>query len=214
MDNSELKERIVKGAEELFMKYGIRSVSMDDISHRLSISKKTIYQYFKDKDEVVCSVTQSHLNHEKEEYEQIFNKSENVVEELVNISLCLRKNVSNLNPSVLFDLKKYHNDGWKAWIEFKNQFIRNSVIRNVIQGIEEGYFRPDINPDIISTVRLEHVQMAFDEQIFPKDKHSLTEVHTQLFDLFVYGLLTDKGRQSFEQYKKKLLQEENKVFQA
>ena len=212
MENTDIKERITKGAEELFMKYGIRSVSMDDISHRLSISKKTIYQYFKDKDDVVNVVTKLHLEQEGMEMEQIFNQSKNVVEELMNISICLRKNVSNMNPSLLLDLRKYHLNGWNRWLDFKNNYIRKAVIRNIKNGVKEGYFRPEINEEIVATVRLEHVQMGFDEQIFPKEKFTLAEVHAQLFDLFTYGLLTEKGRKVFEQYKKKF-EIENKVVQ-
>ncbi|NJN41123.1 MAG: TetR/AcrR family transcriptional regulator [Flammeovirgaceae bacterium] len=212
MENIDLKERITKGAEELFMKYGIRSVSMDDISHRLSVSKKTIYQYFRDKDEVVSVVTRLHLEQEEAEMEQIFTSSRNVIEELVNISICLRKNVSQINPSLLLDLRKYHPDGWSRWVDFKNNYIRKAVIRNVENGIKEGYFRPELNVEIVATIRLEHVQMGFDDQLFPKERFTLAEVHTQLFDLFAYGLLTEKGRNAFEQYKKKL-EKENKVNQ-
>ncbi len=71
MDERESKEKLIRGAEELFMKYGLRSVSMDDIARHLGISKKTIYQHFADKDEVVATVAQSHMRRQQQQFEDI-----------------------------------------------------------------------------------------------------------------------------------------------
>jgi TetR/AcrR family transcriptional regulator, cholesterol catabolism regulator len=201
MEEINTKDKILKGAEELFMKYGVRSISMDDIARHLSVSKKTLYQHFADKEDIVTMVCQSHLERSTQEFEAITKSSQNAIEELANISVLLKKNMQNINPSLLFDLQKYHPKAWSVWLNHKNKFIRESIVRNLKQGKEEGYFRPEMNPEVIAAVRLELVQMAFNDEIFPRDKFSLPEVQLQIFDHFVYGLVTDKGKKLYQKYK-------------
>ena len=69
MEDYEVKDKILAGSEALFMKYGIRSVSMDDIARHLAVSKKTLYQHFADKDELVTVMSQEHMKREIIEYE-------------------------------------------------------------------------------------------------------------------------------------------------
>lgn len=204
MEEKATKERILRGAQELFMKYGVRSVSMDDIARHLSVSKKTLYQYFADKDEIVTRVAEFHLRHEQAKYESLRSEAENAIDELVRISTCIKRDLQKMNPSLLFDLQKYHPKAWTEWLRHKQEYMGQSIIRNLKQGVTEGFFRAEINTDILAAARLELIQISFDEQVFPSDKYSLTEVNTQLFEHFVYGLLTEKGRKVYEKYKQQL----------
>ncbi len=196
----QVKEDILINSHSLFCRYGIRSVSMDDIARELSISKKTIYQYFKDKDELVNNVTQYHLEFEKDEFNQIAKSAIDPIDELTKISVCLRQNLKDLNPSLVFDLKKYHRKAWENWISFKTVFVRNNIARNLKQGIEEGYYRSEIDVNTLAIYRMEQVQLPFDESIYPREKFSLSEVQLNLFDHFVHGLLTEKGRKLYKEY--------------
>ncbi|HYG02201.1 MAG TPA: TetR/AcrR family transcriptional regulator [Chryseosolibacter sp.] len=204
MTENDIKEKILKGAEELFMKYGVRSISMDDIARHLAVSKKTLYQHFADREDIVTLTCQSHLEKSIVEFTAIKKHAKNAIEELASISGCLKKNFEGMNPSLLFDLEKYHPKAWATWLNHKNKFIRESVVSNLKQGITEGYFRPEINPDVIGTMRLELMQLAFDESVFPKEKFRLADVQLALFDHFVYGLVTEKGRKLYQKYKDKL----------
>jgi len=201
MEELDVKTKILKGAEELFMRYGVRSITMDEIARHLGISKKTLYQYFLDKDDIVASTTHNHLVREKKQFDQIAEESSNAVEELVKLSYCLRENLKGMNPSLLFDLQKYHQKAWSIWIEFKNKFIRESVVRNLNKGIEQGLIRPEINPEILAVVRIETVQMGFDDQLFPRDKFNLLEVQMHILEHFIHGLLSDKGKKLYLKYK-------------
>ncbi len=203
MEEIDNKERILRGAEEIFMRYGVRSVSMDDIARHLSISKKTIYQYFADKDEVVTLVAIAHLSHEEKEFEEVFTKSKNSIDEMVGLSKCLRTNLTRINPSMLFDLQKYHPKAWASWLSFKNEFMRKSIKRSIARGIDEGNFRPEIDPEILATSRLEQVEMGFRDDLFPRDKFDFMEVQIQLLEVFIYGLLTEKGRKLYQKHKVK-----------
>jgi len=201
----EVREKILKGAEALFMKYGVRSISMDDIARHLSVSKKTLYQYFADKEDIVTMTCKAHMERSHCDYEALHQRSKNAVEELVNLSVLLRQDLEELNPSLLFDLQKYHPKAWKVWLDYKNKFIRDSVVRNLEQGIEEGYYRADIKTEILAVMRLQLMEMGFDDQVFPRDRYKLSEVQMELFDHFAHGLLTEKGRKLYAKLKEKIL---------
>lgn len=201
MEEFNIKEKIQKGAEELFMRYGVRSISMDDIARHLTVSKKTLYQHFVDKEDIVTATCKAHLDRNADEFQSIRKTSKNAIEELVQLSVCLKRNMQDMNPSLLFDLQKYHPKAWRVWLNHKNKFIRETVVRNLKQGMEEGYFRQEIDAEVIASVRLEMVQLGFNEEIFPRERFKLPDVQMQIFDHFVFGLLTEKGRKAYQKCK-------------
>lgn len=99
MEGSNTRDKILKGAEGLFTKYGVRSISMDDIARHLSVSKKTLYQHFTDKEDIVTLVFESVLSESRKEFEAIRQTAENAIDELAKLSVCLKKSVDEINPS-------------------------------------------------------------------------------------------------------------------
>jgi AcrR family transcriptional regulator len=201
MEETNIKEKIIKGSEELFMKYGVRSISMDDIARHLSVSKKTLYQHFTDKEEIVTLVSQTHLDRTTNQMNELREEAENAIDELAKISVCIKQNMEDMNPSLLFDLQKYHPRAWGVWMEHKNNYIYQSVARNLRQGIEDGHFRAEIKTEIIAAMRLLMIEVVFDERVFPKDKFNFIDVQSEVFDHFVFGICTDKGRKLYQKYK-------------
>lgn len=206
MEEQDNKEKILRGAEDLFMKYGIRSISMDDIARHLGVSKKTLYQHFADKEELVIMVSKSYLDRSMKRYDDLQLTSTNSIEELARLSVCMKRDMEEINPGLLYDIQKFHPKAWNIWIEHKNRFIRNSVVRNLNQGIEDGYIRPEVNAEILAAVRIELVQWAFNPEIFPKEKFSVSEVQAQVFDHFVFGVVTEKGRKLYLKCKEQIQQ--------
>jgi len=196
----EIKDKIIAASSELFQRYGVRSVSMDDISHHLAISKKTIYQYFKDKDEIVTIAFKRHMDKEKAEYDEIHRLARDPIDEMNRVSSCMRKDFKNINPSLLFDIQKYHPKAWEIWLNFKNDHIYGTITDNLKSGIEMGVFRKDIDVEILAKIRLETVQMAFDTRLFPPEKFELPEIQVQIFEHFIRGVLTAKGLELYEKY--------------
>src|SRR5260221_9490987 len=147
MEEQDIKEKILRGTEELFMKYGARSVSMDDIARHLSVSKKTLYQHFADKDELVTMVVQGHMENNKKIYERITEQSENSIDELHKIGVTLRRHFEEQNPSLLFDIQKFHPKAWTVWVDHKNNFIKGSIVRNIKQGIENVLIHREVNEE-------------------------------------------------------------------
>jgi AcrR family transcriptional regulator len=200
----DIKTKILKAAESLFMKYGVRSISMDDISRHLSVSKKTLYQHFADKEDIVYMTCQAHIESIASRFLEITRSSKNALDELTRFSRCMKQNTEDTNPSLLFDLQKYHPKAWSVWLNHKNKFIRDAMIRNLKQGIQEGYYRPELNVDIVAAMRLELVQLPFDENAFPPSRFKIAEVQMEIFDHFVHGIVTEKGRKLYQKYKESL----------
>ncbi len=197
---SESREEIVKTAEDLFLTYGVRSVTMDDISRKLAISKKTIYQHYKDKDEIVCRVTKRVLKREKEMISATKEQAHNAIHELVMISRYLKEHAQTINPSVLFDLQKYHREAWCIYLKFKEIVFLQAIRETLQRGIQEGYFRKDIDVEVLSILRIEEIQLTFDNQVFPRDQFDNREVQLQLFEHFIRGIVTPEGIALIHQY--------------
>lgn len=201
MSKDLIKENIISESIQLFMKYGLRSVTMDDIAKHLGISKKTIYQHFKDKEEIIIRTTETIFNAEVKMMEDIEKDSVNAVDHLYKQTLWLRNRIKNTSSTALYDMKKYYHNAWVKYKCFKHDVIYNSVMSNLKRGIEEGLFRKDINPEILALIRIGQIELSFDKTIFPDDKYTLVEIHEQLFEHFTHGILSEKGLELFKTYK-------------
>jgi AcrR family transcriptional regulator len=201
MEKDQIKERIISESIGLFMQFGMKSVTMDDIARHMGISKKTIYQNFKDKEEIVLSATERYLESELKVMESLKAVSENAVEHLYKITVCVRDRMKNTNNSVLYDLRKYYKAAWEKYTAYKNEVIFRHLLSTLQEGIEQGWFRSTINPEIMAYLRLGEIELSFNKEYFPDERFSLGEIHEQLFDHFTYGILSEKGLQQFETYK-------------
>lgn len=173
---------------------------MDDIAQELAISKKTIYQYFKDKDELVSTVARNHMEMERKEMESMHLKAQNTIEELVLISRCMRENHMRINPVVFWDLRKYYREAWEIYQGYKKGVFYQAIRGSLERGVSQGFFRSGIDIETLAAFRLEQIQMCFNTEVFPGEKFDRMEVQKQLFEHFIYGLLTEKGRKEFFEY--------------
>lgn len=196
------KEKIIVESIELFMNYGVRSVTMDDIAKHLGMSKKTIYQHFKDKEDIVIQATAMAFEEEERKFNEIEATAKNAVEQLYMLTVCLRDRIKlNTNSSILYDLKKYYPRAWEKYRKYKHDVIYDSVMRNLKLGMTEGLFRININPEVLAHLRIGEVELSFNKEFFPEEKFNLVEIHSQLFDHFTYGILSEEGIKLYETYK-------------
>jgi AcrR family transcriptional regulator len=199
----ETKERIIEQAKNLFLKLGIRSVSMDDICSHLAISKKTLYQHVADKDELVDMVLQGQISGMQAETMECCLQSENAIQEVIKTMEMLVKHFTSMNPVVLFDLQKFHLSAFNKFKDHKYQFTLEMISNNLKRGITEGLYRADINVDILSRFRLESLEIAFNVEVYPTNRYNLVEVSIAIIENFLYGVATEKGFALIEQYKNK-----------
>ena len=173
---------------------------MDDVAREASMSKKTLYQYFDNKDGLVLEVALNHFEKETKEFEDIFGQANDSIHEILLVSQCLRKHVFRMNPSLLYDMQKYHGRAWDEYLQFKHSTVRGHIERNIERGKSEGFFREEIDAKVLSILRVEGVQLVFNTKIFPRGEFDFATVQLQILDHFVHGLLTDKGRKKYEEY--------------
>ena len=196
----EIKERIIAKAREQFFRYGVKSITMDDIARELGISKKTIYQHFEDKDAIVHQLMMAEMANDKCEWDELDGSSNNVIEKIVKSMDIIRQAFAEINPSAFFDIKKYHPKTWQLFQDHKQNFVMESIRKELLQGIEEGFFRADIKVEILVRMRMEQIEMGFDPQIFPPNKFSLIEVELTMLDHYIRGILTPKGLEIYQEF--------------
>jgi AcrR family transcriptional regulator len=197
----EIKNRIVSGARELFFRYGVKSITMDEVAKNLGISKKTIYQFFEDKDELVYIVAKDHMAETEGVMKKITEIASDPIDEVLKISQHLRVIFQNINPSLLMEIQKHHAKAWKAFSDHKEKCIHSSLIQNLKSGIEKGLYRNEIDVEILSRLRLEEIQMSFNPLIFPTPKFNIQKVQLQFIEHFLYGICTLKGHKLINKYK-------------
>ncbi|MEO7212164.1 TetR/AcrR family transcriptional regulator [Mucilaginibacter sp.] len=195
------EERIIKGALDLFLQAGIKSVTMDDIARHLGMSKKTIYQYFGDKNELVVALVKSRLQEDEREMNAIMESSANVIEEMIKMMKCSEDILSRVNPIVFHDMQKYHPEAWQEFQRFKAEVIISKLEELLLKGISQGFIRDDIDVKILATMRVNQVEMGFNTQIFPIANFNSWKVQVQLLEHFNYGICTIKGHELLDNYK-------------
>jgi TetR/AcrR family transcriptional regulator, cholesterol catabolism regulator len=205
----EAKERIQIKAEELFMQFGIRSVSMDDIANNLGMSKKTLYQYYADKDELVDAVVDGHINLIQSDCVGCRQDAENAVHEIFITIERIMEEFNNMNPMVLFDLEKFHFNSFRRFKDHKDKFMAQFVRNNIEWGIKDELYRHDINVDVLSKFRIESMMIPFNVAVFPPGKYKLAALSEEIVLHFVYGLATIKGHKLIQKYNQQRLKNLN-----
>jgi TetR/AcrR family transcriptional regulator, cholesterol catabolism regulator len=195
----EIKQRILQKATELFFKWGVRSVTMDDIAQALGISKKTIYQHFSDKDEIVYQVMVQQVQEDKCEMESLDQCS--LIEKAKKFVEMIQIQLTGVNPSLFNDIRKYHPRAWQVFETHRNQFLLDSVRKDLVQGIEEGVFRSDIQVEVLARLRMMEIDMGFDTTIFPPEQFNIIDTQLAFFDHFMRGIFTEKGIKYYNQMK-------------
>jgi AcrR family transcriptional regulator len=198
------KQRIIAGAEELFFRAGIRSVTMDDIARHFGMSKKTLYQFFKDKNDLVNTLVKEKISEDCDHMCDIGTGAENAFEALVKMLNYHEEFFGKINPIVIHDLKKYHPEAWNELQSFKSEVVSKAMEDILQRGIEEGDIRPDVDPLIMARLRIYQVELGFDQRIYPLSSFNTWKVQLQLLEHFIYGVASDKGRQTLERYRNQI----------
>ena len=186
-------EDLIENTTMVFMRYGIKSVTMDDIARELKISKKTLYQHVTDKSDLVVKIMEAQCVAEKEVIAKAVPSAENAIDELMIISEMLAKKLQKMNPSIHYDLEKYYPDAWKVFIDHKEGFVLECVKSNLERGVGEGIYRDNLNPEIISNLYIQKIDCIFDPAIFPVGKFTFYQVYLELMRYHILGVANKRG---------------------
>ena len=197
----ETKDRILHAAVTLFTRNGIKSVSMDDIASELGISKKTLYKWFDNKDELVSAVISNHLNRVQGECEGISGHALNAVDEMVQIMDWAKRQFSNTNPNTIHDLRKYYPGAWNLFHGHKNKYILAQIQANLRRGVAEGLYRADLDVEVLSRLRLAQIDILFDYEVFPTTQFDQPRVQIACNEHFLLGMVTLKGHKLVNEYR-------------
>jgi AcrR family transcriptional regulator len=197
----ELRERILTEADDLFCKFGVKRITMDDVAKQLGMSKKTIYQHFKDKNELVYVLIQNMLEAQMKVMDEQAVSAENAVQEVFLVVTHLQDMLSKMNPMIFYDLQKYHPEVWTLFKNFRYSYMKDCLLKNLKWGVEEGLFRDNLNFEIMATMRIEQCDMVFNQIVFPPGKYMISEVMIEITEHYLYGLCTLKGHKLINKYK-------------
>jgi len=190
-------EKILEGCEKLFRKFGIKSLSMDDIARELGMSKKTIYLHVSDKNDLVIKTFAHILNLNESKCSKIHDNSLNPVEEILFLSRSISEETKGINPTVFYDLRKFYPEAWLLFENHSNQFIYIQIKDNLSKGKVQGFYRTDINEDIIARLYISMVQTISNPELFSNIDYNFSNVYNEMIKYHFHGICTDKGREIF-----------------
>ena len=193
MAEKDTGERIKQTAHGLFMQFGLRSVSMDDIATGLGISKKTIYQFYQDKDALVEDVIASIIEHNQFCCQKDREGSMNAIHEIFLAMDFMMEIFKSMNPSLVFDMQKYYPGAFLKFSEHKNDYLQGIIKANILRGIEEELYREDLQVEILSRFRVESMMLPFNPDFQNKVKFNLAVIEEELILHFLFGMVSLKG---------------------
>jgi AcrR family transcriptional regulator len=196
-----MQDRILNKARELMFQTGVKHVTMDDLATQLGISKKTIYQYYKDKDALVSSVVENELANHALICNQSMQAADNAVHEIFLLMTVIQEMFNRMNPLALFEIEKYYPLAFEKIKNHKDDFIFSMISANLEKGIEEGLYRKDVDVTILSKYRLETSLIPFNIHVFHPSKFDMLKVNLQIIEHFVYGVATLEGHKLMDAYK-------------
>jgi len=194
MTAEDKSKQIIESAAQTFMKYGIRSVTMDDIAKHAGISKKTLYQIVSDKNDLVSKVMDLMLHEDIRCFEDINESYDNAIVQVGEIFKQAILRLGNIHPSVHFDLEKYYPEAWHKLNNHKSNSMYSMVKANLELGIKQGLYRDNLNVDVITKLYVAKMDMIFDGEIFPVNQYQFSDVFKELFRYHIRGIASDKGR--------------------
>lgn len=200
------RTEVIERATMLFMRFGIKSVTMDDVARELGVSKKTLYKHFTDKNELVNAILKLKLEIDAKYCSDFKRLSENAIDELINISKFVLEQVGNINPVVFYDLKKYHPEGWSMMENHKWDFILNSIRENICRGIAEGIYRENLEKEIVARLYVASTHTIMGGEVFPWPEFRFDKVFLETIRFHLRGMASEKG---IEYLKERLKKETN-----
>lgn len=191
---------ILEGAKGMFMRYGIKSVTMDDVAGELGISKKTLYQHVENKQDLITRIIQKHISEEKEMIEKITVEASDPIEQVVLIARHVIKKLRQVRPTTMFDLKKYYRDCWSMMDKFHLEYVYQTIRTNIEEGQNQGLYREDCNPHIIAKLYVGMVFFLTDEEMFPMRDYDRDELYAQYITYHLRGLVSEAGLEQLKTY--------------
>ena len=195
-----MREKILLGATDLFLNYGFKSVTMDDIASAIGVSKKTIYHHFDNKTKLVEAVTFELFETICDGIDGICDTSKNPIEELYDIKMFVMHHLKSEKSSPQFQLKKYYPRIYEVLKLKQFEKMHDSVKDSLQKGIDTELFRPKINVDFISRMYFNGMTGIKDNSIFPQDIYTMEYLMESYLEYHLRAIVTEKGFKILNQF--------------
>jgi TetR/AcrR family transcriptional regulator, cholesterol catabolism regulator len=186
-----MKDRIIQHCTTVFKRLGIRIVSMDEIALQLGISKKTLYQHFKTKEEIVREMIIRELDVDKCQVHVMASQGFNPIEGFIRLATYFIKDFNQMNPVIFYEIKKYYPDVWALYADYRDHFAYEQVSKNILEGIEAGLYRKDFDLDLAVRFHIGTVDMIFSSPIF--QGKNVGQAFGEHVLMYLYGIATPEG---------------------
>jgi hypothetical protein len=197
--SNEKEIAIIEQVNQVYLKRGMKSVTMDDMAKELHISKKTLYKYVKNRAELVKKSTCFHVKKEQKLVEEIQSKNLNPIQETREIAGFIIDTLSKVNPVVHYDLEKYFPDSWELLNEYFSGFVYTSILTNLENGQKLGVYRDNFSAEIIAKIFISKLDAIFDASLFPPEKFTFAQVYIDFIQHHLYGIVSEKGSKILNQ---------------
>lgn len=191
---AERKEEIIVRTLDLFSKRGVKSLNMGDISSLQHISKKTLYNHFKDKNDLVCSCINFELERTSKEVEKIITTGLNAIEVSYKISQFVINQLTNMNPSLFLELESFHPDAFKLFEDHQQDCIGRTIRENIEKGMNEGLYRADLNVEIVTSIYMTLMYNLLSARLVNTKNFSFSEIYMEFFKYHVHGISSEEGQ--------------------
>lgn len=188
-----MEEKILETSADLFLNYGFKSITMDDIANRIGISKKTIYQHYKNKSELIEASTLHLFEQISSGINLICDLHNNPVEEIYQIKNFVMTHLKGEKSSPQYQLQKYYPKIYKNLKNKQFDLMQGCVIENLNHGIQQGYYRSDIDVQFISRLYFSNMVALKDHDLYPVELFSMQNIMNQYLEYHLRGICTPKG---------------------
>jgi AcrR family transcriptional regulator len=194
-----MKEKILVGASDLFLNYGFKSVTMDDIANTLGISKKTIYQHFDNKTKLVEATTMYLFEMISEGINHICSFEKNPIEEVYDIKRFVMDHLKDEKSSPQYQLQKYYPKIFNTLKQKQFEVMQTCVIENLERGVKLELYRKTINPEIIARLYFNSMLAIKDKDLFPLKQFSMNKLMDHYLEYHLRGICAEKGLKKLNQ---------------
>jgi AcrR family transcriptional regulator len=185
---------ILKKAGETFIRLGIRSVTLDDLCRDIGISKKTLYAHFEDKNALVIAVVDAHVHQMEAQANMVFGDDTiNPMQQFIQFIDCMAPEMRAMHPALIHDMQKYHNDAWQILEKHKATFVADAIKNNIQRGLEMGYYRSNLNVDLVTRFYLELLNIVVFGKMFPEHHFPIHTLYEEFISYHLHGIASEKG---------------------
>lgn len=186
---------ILQAAQKLFIRYGVRGVSMDEIARETGKSKKTLYELISDKRALVHSVIQNFIKAEEKFCLKCISDHDNAIDQILSISNHISKTLRNINPATIQDIRKLYPESWQVFNEHRTGFVYNTMEKNIQLGQKQGFYRTEANPRIIAILYAELIEVIVEGNDYLSADHNFREIYREAVNYHLHGILSERGKE-------------------